>query len=97
MLFCSTRSPKTEEVLSNKVIGDRLVEKVELLNAVLLHKTLCKYPQQVLPMPVKPEITEIKNPKVPLIIPSYKFGQQPSDAIDKSRSQIKKNTRKPPA
>jgi hypothetical protein len=48
-------------------------------------------------MPVKPEITEIKNPKVPLIIPSYKFGQQPSDAIDKSRSQIKKNTRKPPA
>ncbi|WP_139957893.1 3-keto-disaccharide hydrolase [Flavicella sediminum] len=38
-------------------------------------------PPEVSPMPMKPQMTEIWNPEVPVITPAKKLGDAPSDAI----------------
>lgn len=38
-------------------------------------------PPEVSPMPMKPEMTEVWNPEVPVVTPAKKLGDAPSDAI----------------
>ena len=38
-------------------------------------------PPEVSPMPMKPEMTEIWNPEINVVIPAKKIGNAPSDAI----------------